>query len=130
MIDDYKIQHCEDIILLLESQTHGELVNISKMYHDYGSPRGKSPKRLLNLNHYKDLISQLVEDNDYEIEKVIRFETRQIFVHWEIAYKYLTDLYEFISKTSQKVRTKASNRNTLQNIINKDENEWWFDLPF
>jgi hypothetical protein len=82
-------QYLDYIDVFLECLNTGQLINISKIYNDYSRPKNKSPQRVLKTALFRDLVMDEIQENNYEIENVIRYDGKDIYVSYEIAIQFL-----------------------------------------
>jgi len=86
---DFTKQYLDYVSTFLECLQTGQLINITKVYNDYGKPPFKSPRRILNQKYFKLTLLELVEENKYEMEKVIIYSGKDVFVTYVLAFSYL-----------------------------------------
>jgi hypothetical protein len=76
----------------IECQEKGELISLYEVYVDYGEPKFRSPRRLLRYRQLRNLAKYLIEKNDYNIEKVVKYSGKEIYVCYDLAMSYLMNL--------------------------------------
>jgi hypothetical protein len=86
---NFSKQYKSRLISFLQSESEGKLINITKVYEDYCKPSNKSPRQVLNQKYFKLKLECLVMEKEYEIEKIIKYSGKDVFVTYEIAYSYL-----------------------------------------
>lgn len=69
-----------------------ELINLTQIYEDHGSPRYKSPKRRLHYPRGKAMIQYEIQRNNNEVEKVIRYDGNTIYGNYNLALTYLREI--------------------------------------
>ena len=89
MNDLKKEKFFKHIDICLKQEGKGELINLTEIYKDYGSPAYHSPKRILHYPRGKQMIEHEIRQNDMEIEKVIRYEGEKVFGNYQLALDYL-----------------------------------------
>jgi hypothetical protein len=78
--------------MFLAIDEKGQMINIAEVYENYGRPRFYSPRRRLKARMLRMLTELLIKRHNYEIEKVIRFEGKNVYVCFELAFDYLREL--------------------------------------
>jgi hypothetical protein len=76
----------------IETQDKGELISLYEVYRDYGKPKFLSPRRLLRHRQLRNLAKYLIEKNDYNIEKVIKYSGKDVYACYDLAMSYLMNL--------------------------------------
>jgi hypothetical protein len=76
----------------IESQDKGELISLYEVYVDYGKPKFLSPRRLLRHRQLRNLAKYLIEKNDYNIERVIKYSGKDVYACSDLAMSYLMNL--------------------------------------
>ncbi len=66
-----------------------QLINITEVYTDYGEPKNKSPRQCLHRDPLRSLLGSLIKANNYEIEKVIVYKGKNVYVCFDLAFDYL-----------------------------------------
>jgi hypothetical protein len=89
---NFSKQYKDHLISFLKNESEGQLINITDVYEDYGKPSFKSPRRILNQSYFKSKLECLVIEKEYEIEKVIKYSGKDVFVSYEVAYAYLIEI--------------------------------------
>ena len=79
----------------IEKEEKSELINLTQIFQDYGSPSYNSPKRILHTPRGKALIQYEIERNDMRIEKVIRYNGLTVFGNYNLAMHYLQSIDAF-----------------------------------
>lgn len=91
-----KINLTEDFLvhlgMFLKADKQGQLINITEVYENYGRPQFYSPRRRLRARSLRMLTELLITRNNYEIEKVIRYEGKDVYVCFDLAFDYLREL--------------------------------------
>lgn len=77
---------------IMDKQNKSELINLYQIYEDYGCPRYSSPKRILSYRTGKELIQYEIENNDMQIEKVIKFNGKTVYGNYSLALHYLRSI--------------------------------------
>lgn len=90
----YKLsnQFLSHIKRFIQRQDRGEMINITEVYEDYGKPKFLSPRKLLRYRPLRMLAEFLIKNNNYEIEKVIIYKGKDVYVCYDLAMSYLTNL--------------------------------------
>ncbi len=73
----------------IEKDSKSELINLTQIHIDYGSPRYNSPKRILHYPRGKALISHEIHRNDMCVEAVIRYDGNTVYGNYNLAMEYL-----------------------------------------
>jgi hypothetical protein len=92
MKDSLSDQFSNHMKRFIESQDKGELISLYEVYVDYGEPKFLSPRRLLRYRQLRNLAKYLIEKNDYNIEKVIKYSGKDVYVCCDLAMSYLMSL--------------------------------------
>lgn len=134
---DYKFQlkYALNALLCLVCLELGELINITKIYNDFGRPKNLSPQKLLNSRSYMVLVGDQILKSNNEKEKVIKYQGKDIYVDGVIALTYLKDLDNYFSLN------QSSNNSTDEGYkglppenqmtgSDKDSMMDYMDLPF
>jgi len=98
----------------IEKQEKSELINLTQIHSDYGSPRYKSPRRILHYARGKAMIQFEIERNDMCVEKVIRYDGNKVYGNFKLAMEYLKsiDVYneyfliDFLMKSEPDIMNK------------------------
>jgi hypothetical protein len=135
MNNKFTPQYLDYIDLILKSEATGQLVNLTRMYEDYGRLRYKSPRRLLNTKYYKDMLEDEIQELKYEVERVIVYKGEQIYANHTIALKYLHKLDRKNYRRLRNLLRQSSGIGRLFNELPKDENKLdsgtdYTELPF
>jgi len=76
----------------IEKEEKSELIDLTKVHNDYGSPRYYSPRRILHYPRGKAMIQYEIERNDMCVEKVIRYDGQTVFGNYVLALHYLKSI--------------------------------------
>ena len=70
---DYKFQlkYAHNALLCLVCLELGELINITRIYNDFGRPKNLSPQKLLNSQSYMVLVGDQILKSNNEKKKVL-----------------------------------------------------------
>jgi hypothetical protein len=77
---------------ILDQESQGKLISMWKIYEDHGCPKYKTPKRFFSYPRQKEYIQYLIEQNDMQVDKVIKYEGKDILVNFDLAIHYLREL--------------------------------------
>ncbi len=77
---------------IMDQDSKGKLISLWKIYEDHGCPKYKTPKRFFSYPRQKVFIQYLIEQNDMQVDMVIKYEERDILVDFDLAIHYLRDL--------------------------------------
>jgi hypothetical protein len=80
------------IKLFLAYEQKGQLINLTDVYKEYGEPEFHSPRRRLRARPLRMLTEFLIKKNNYEIEKVIRYDGKDVYACFDLAFDYLREL--------------------------------------
>jgi hypothetical protein len=83
-------QYLKNIQMIFECR--GKLVSLTEIYNDYGRPKNLSPKRIIRMREYKELIDYQIKKTGYSIDKVIKYTQDDILVDRRIAIRYLENI--------------------------------------
>ena len=78
--------------MFLKTDKEGQLINITEVYENYGRPQFYSPRRRLRARSLRMLTELLIRRNNYQIERVIRYEGKDVYVCFDLAFDYLREL--------------------------------------
>jgi hypothetical protein len=76
----------------IKKQEKSELINLTEIHRDYGSPRYYSPKRILHYPRGKALISREIQRNQMCVESVIRYTEIEVYGNYNLAMHYLKSI--------------------------------------
>lgn len=76
----------------IEKQEKSELINLTQIHRDYGSPRYKSPRRILHYPRSKAMIQNEIERNDMCVERVIRYDGNKVYGNFNLAMDYINSI--------------------------------------
>jgi hypothetical protein len=79
----------------VEKQEKSELINLTQIHLDYGSPKYKSPRRMLHYPRGKALIQYEIEGNAMCVEKVIRYDDNKVYGNFNLALDYINSIDAF-----------------------------------
>ena len=134
MKSDFTKQYLDYVSTFLECLQTGQLINITKVYNDYGKPPFKSPRRILNQKYFKLTLLELVEENKYEMEKVIIYSGKDVFVTYVLAFSYLNKIDR---KNFRRLRDYICENHSIAKLLDRmplsDLNEAgsdYLNLPF
>jgi hypothetical protein len=98
----------------MEIVENSELINLTQIHRDYGSPRYDSPKRILHYPSGKALIQHEIQRNNMCVENVIRYEDNTVYGNFNLALEYLISIdafckycyYDFLMKSEPDILEK------------------------
>ena len=76
----------------MEKDSKSELINLTQIYKDYGSPSCKSPRRILHYPRGKAQIQFEIERNAMQVENVIRYDCNDVYGNYYLALNYLKSI--------------------------------------
>ena len=81
--------------MITKKSDDNELINLTELYEDFGRPKYLSPKRILHSRTGKQMIQLEIDNNDMQIENVIRYQGQNVYGNYYLAIHYLISIDAF-----------------------------------
>jgi hypothetical protein len=85
-------QYLSHYIRIKDCEKSGKLNSLLDIYNDYGRPKYMSPRRVTGYKTFRDLIEYVIRKANNDVDRVIKYDDRDILVNCDLAIAYLNRL--------------------------------------